>query len=123
MQSKAITSEKRSDCPIACALDLIGDRWSLLLIRDLMYFKKCTYNEFLTSREGISTNILHDRLIKLGEQGLIKYSGAEKRKRYELTQKGKDLKPVLESLVLFGIKHSDADKEFLKHVMKTMNLK
>lgn len=116
------TIEKRSDCPISCTMDVIGDKWSLLIIRDLLYLGKTSYNEFLSSRESISTNILNDRLIKLTEDGFISYTGSAKRKKYELTKKGLDLKPVLESIALFGIKHSTADKEFLKHVKKTMKL-
>jgi DNA-binding HxlR family transcriptional regulator len=114
--------EKRSDCPISCTMDLVGDKWSLLIIRDLLYLGKSTYNEFLSSREAISTNILNDRLIKLTEDGLITFTGTAKRKKYELTKKGQDLKSVLESIALFGIKHSCANKEFLKHVKKTMRL-
>src|SRR3954471_6352436 len=90
------TVEKRSDCPISCTMDLVGDKWSLLIIRDLMYLGKTTYNQFLASNEGISTNILNDKLIKLTEVGLITYTGSTKRKIYELTKMGKDLKPVLE---------------------------
>lgn len=116
------STEKRSECPISCSLDLVGDKWSLLIIRDMLYLGKTTYNEFLSSRESISTNILNDRLVKLTEQGLITFTGTAKRKKYELTKKGLDLKPVLESVALFGMKHSDADKEFLKHVKKTMKL-
>ena len=114
--------EKRSDCPISCTMDLVGDKWSLLIIRDLLYLGKSTYNEFLSSNEGISTNILNDRLLKLTEVGLITYSGAAKRKKYELTKMGKDLKPVLESIAHFGIKYSTADKTFLKRVKEVMKL-
>ena len=113
---------KRSDCPISCTMDFVGDKWSLLIIRDMLYLGKSTYNEFLSSREGISTNILNDRLIKLTEDGFITFTGAAKRKKYELTKKGKDLKPVLESIALFGMKYSEADKDFLKHVRKTMDI-
>ncbi|MFN8117184.1 MAG: helix-turn-helix domain-containing protein [Bacteroidia bacterium] len=114
--------EKRSECPISCTMDLIGDKWSLLIIRDLMYLGKTTYNEFLNSNEAISTNILNDRLVKLTEVGLISYTGTTKRKKYELTKMGLDLKPVLESVALFGIKHSSADKQFLQRVKKVMSL-
>lgn len=114
--------EKRSDCPISCTMDLVGDKWSLLIIRDLLYLGKTSYNEFLSSNEGISTNILNDRLVKLNEVGLITYTGTAKRKKYELTKMGKDLKPVLESVALFGIKHSTADKAFLQRVKKVMKL-
>jgi DNA-binding HxlR family transcriptional regulator len=115
-------AKKRSDCPISCSLDLLGDKWSLLIIRDMLYLGKTTYNEFLSSREGIATNILKDRLNKLTEDGFITFSGSEKRKVYELTKKGLDLRSVLESVAHFGIKYSSADREFLKHVKKTMKL-
>jgi len=116
------TVKKRSECPISCSLDLVGDKWSLLIIRDMLYLGKTTYNEFLNSKEGIATNILKDRLVKLIEDQLITFTGTAKRKKYELTKKGLDLKPVLESIALFGMKYSSADKEFLKHVRKTMKL-
>ena len=114
--------EKRSDCPIACTMDLVGDKWSLIIIRDLLYLGKTTYNEFLSSNEGISTNILNDRLVKLTEVGLITYTGTAKRKKYELTKKGHDLKPVLESVASFGLKYSTADKAFIQNVKKKMSL-
>jgi len=114
--------ECRSVCPIACTLDLVGDKWSLIIIRDMMYLGKSTYNEFLNSKEAISTNILSDRLIMLTEVGLINYTGTAKRKKYKLTKKGLDLKPILESIAMFGIKYSSANKEFLSHVKKTMSL-
>lgn len=120
-QAKEII-EKRSECPISCTMDLVGDKWSLLIIRDMLYLGKTSYNEFLSSREGISTNILNDRLLKLTEVGLITYTGNAKRKKYELTKMGQDLKPVLEAVAVFGIKHSDADKTFLQKVKKVMSL-
>jgi DNA-binding HxlR family transcriptional regulator len=120
-QTKEII-EKRSECPISCTMDLVGDKWSLLIIRDLLYLGKTTYNEFLSSNESISTNILNDRLVKLTEVGLIKYTGTSKRKKYELTKMGKDLKPVLESVAVFGMKYSAADKAFLQNVKKKMGL-
>lgn len=115
-------SDKRSDCPISCTLELIGDKWSLLIIRDLMYLGKTSYNEFLSSNESISTNILNDRLVKLTELGLITYTGTAKRKKYELTKMGHELKPILESMAVFGIKHSTADKAFIQHVKKRMGI-
>ncbi len=114
--------EKRSDCPISCTMDLVGDKWSLLIIRDMLYLGKTTYNEFLNSSEGISTNILNDRLVKLTEVGLITYTGTSKRKKYKLTKMGRDLKTLLESVAIFGIKYSTADKAFLQKVRKTMDL-
>ena len=114
--------EKRSDCPISCTMDLVGDKWSLLIIRDLMYLGKTTYNEFLSSNECISTNILNDRLVKMTELGLISFTGTAKRKKYQLTKKGLDLKPVLESIALYGLKYSTADKAFIQNVKKKMDL-
>jgi DNA-binding HxlR family transcriptional regulator len=114
--------EKRSDCPISCTLDMIGDKWSLLILRDMLYLGKTTYNEFLSSNEGISTNILNDRLVKLTHVGIITYTGGAKRKKYELTEMGRDLKPVLESVALFGLKHSVADTAFLQRVRNVMGL-
>lgn len=109
---------QRSGCPLSCSLDLIGDKWSLLIIRDMMFFKKSTYNEFLDSEEGISTNILGDRLIKLTEVGLITYTGIAKRKKYTLTKMGLDVKPILEAIGIFGTKHFKGSKQYLKKQLK-----
>lgn len=103
---------RRSDCPISCSLELIGDKWSLLIIRDMLYLKKSTYNEFLHSDEKIATNILKDRLQKLAEMGLIEFTGSDKRKRYTLTAKGRDLQPVVEAIAMFGVKHFDGTMEY-----------
>jgi DNA-binding HxlR family transcriptional regulator len=105
MKNATIHKSKRSDCPISCSLDLIGDKWSLLIIRDMLFFGKNTYNEFLVSPEGISTNILSDRLLKLAEAGFITFSGTEKRKKYKPTKMGLDVKPILASIKVFGLKH------------------
>jgi len=110
--------DKRSDCPISCTLELIGDKWSLLIIRDLMFLDKSTYNEFLASPEGISTNILNDRLIRLTELGLITYSGTAKRKKYSLTKMGYDLKPVLAEVGEFGIRHFKRSKKYMLEQLK-----
>jgi DNA-binding HxlR family transcriptional regulator len=115
------TLEKRSVCPVACTLDLVGDKWSLIIIRDMMYLGKTTYNEFLNSKEGISTNILNDRLIMLSETGLITYTGTTKRKIYSLTKKGFELKPVLESIAVFGLKYFTGNKDQLKNIKKILN--
>ena len=123
MKKKASENiENRSVCPIACTLDLIGDKWSLIIIRDMMYLGKSTYNEFLNSNEGISTNILNDRLIMLTEKGLITYTGTAKRKKYALTKKGLELKSVLEATALFGLKYFTGNKEQLKKIKGVMNL-
>lgn len=90
--------KKRSHCPISCWLDLFGDRWTLLIIRDMLIFGKKTYKEFSQSQEGIATNILASRLKKLVEQGVVSKTRAERNKRvfvYELTEKGRSLEPIL----------------------------
>ncbi len=92
---------KRSDCPINFALETFGDRWSLLIIRDMVYAGKQTYGEFLDSAEGIATNILSSRLARLEQNGLlIKGPHATDRRKevYSLTEKGRDLLPVLQEL-------------------------
>src|ERR1700740_1167472 len=90
--------QRRSDCPINFALETFGDSWSLLIIRDMVYFGKKTYGEFLESEEGMATNILASRLARLEQQGiLLKHpSPSDKRKEeYVLTEKGLDLIPFL----------------------------
>ena len=92
------TQHRRSDCPINFALETFGDPWSLLIIRDIVYFGKRTYGEFLESEEGMATNILAGRLARLEQQGILakKSSASDKRKEeYVLTEKGLDLIPVL----------------------------
>jgi DNA-binding HxlR family transcriptional regulator len=99
---------KRSPCPVACTLDLIGDRWTLLVIRDMMFFGKQRFEEFLESPEGISTNILASRLKLLEELGLAEkqpYSSHSRRMNYQLTEKGKSLRPVLKVMAAWGLKH------------------
>ncbi len=115
--------DKRSDCPVSCSLELIGDKWSLLIIRDMLLFGKTTYNEFLASKEGISTNILNDRLVKLTEIGLITFSGTAKRKKYSLTKIGFDLKPVVEAIAAFGIKHIEGINKQAKKNMELLKQK
>ena len=114
-------TDRRSDCPLSCTLELIGDKWSLLIIRDMMFFGKNTYNEFLASPENISTNILNDRLVKLVGVGVISHTGAAKRKKYSLTKMGNDLKPVLESVGIFGMKHFKGSKKYLEKQLKLVN--
>jgi len=111
---------KRSDCPLSSTLDLIGDKWSLLIIRDILMFGKTSYNEFLKSPEKIATNILNDRLKKLEEFGIISYSGNQKRKKYALTKMGEDLKPVIEAIGIFGMKHFGGDKEEMEKHLKSL---
>jgi DNA-binding HxlR family transcriptional regulator len=111
-------SEIRSMCPISCTLELVGDKWSLLIIRDMLFFEKSTYNEFLESGEKISTNILNDRLIMLTERGLISYTGTAKRKKYKLTKLGLELKPIIDAVGSFGMKHFEGSKEYVQQQLK-----
>jgi DNA-binding HxlR family transcriptional regulator len=96
---------RRSVCPVACTLDLIGDRWTLLVLRD-MWAGKQRYSEFLASPEGIATNILSARLAWLVQQGLVRREPPRGRaSTYELTKKGESLVPVLTALRDWGLEH------------------
>src|SRR5688572_33465841 len=98
---------RRSTCPAACALDVAGDRWTLLIVRDLLRGRD-TYGKLAAADEGIPTNILADRLKKMEEAGLVDakpYQERPVRWRYELTPKGKELGEVLAALARWGKKH------------------
>lgn len=98
---------RRSPCPVANTLDLIGDKWSLLVIRDMRHGKS-TYGELLNSPEGIPTNLLADRLKRLEAAGIIvrsAYQDRPVRYTYSLSEKGKELGHVLLALVEWGKKH------------------
>jgi DNA-binding HxlR family transcriptional regulator len=98
----------RSDCPISTALDIFGDKWSLLIIRDLMFKGKDTYGDFLNSEEKIATNILADRLALLEQSGIIsrhKHPESKVKVLYQLTDKGIDLLPVLVEIIEWSEKH------------------
>ena len=100
--------KKRSNCPISCSLDIWGDKWSLLIIRDLMFSKKCRYTDFLKSEEGIATNILATRLQSLEENRIIeKIDDLEGKSKgfYKLTQMGIDLLPILIEIDLWSEKY------------------
>ncbi|MEJ1239329.1 helix-turn-helix domain-containing protein [Chryseolinea sp. T2] len=99
----------RSDCPISCTLDVIGDKWSLLIIRDVMLRGKMSYSEFLNSEEKIATNILVARLAMLEEEGILAREvspGNKSKYIYRLTQKGADLMPVIIELMDWGAKYN-----------------
>ena len=94
-------SFKRSACPVSCALDVIGDKWTLLIVRDLIKGKR-RYNEFLVSKEAITTNILANRLQRLEQAGLVSkspYQDNPVRYEYCLTETGNSLRPVVRSIV------------------------
>lgn len=129
------TSKKRSECPLSCSLDVFGDKWSLLIIRDLLFGNKRTYNDFLKSEEGIATNILASRLKGLEENGIIEKSAHPDSKAkilYKLTTKGIDLLPIIMEVYIWSdkymtipanikatIKEAKKDKDkFVKQVTK-----
>lgn len=100
--------KKRSECPISSALDILGDKWSLLIIRDIAMTGKNTYNEFLKSEEKISTNILADRLAMLEEVGILtkeEHPDSKAKIFYRLTQMGIDLIPLLFEAILWSDKY------------------
>lgn len=104
----------RSLCPITNSLDLLGDKWTLLIVRDLVLGKK-QYQEFLSSPEGIATNILADRLRRLQEAGIIArqiYQHNPVRYEYILTNKGNSLKSVLKALASWGLKNFPGTRIF-----------
>lgn len=104
------TIKKRSECPISCSLDIFGDKWSLLIIRDMMFFQKSTYGDFLKSAEGISTNILASRLQSLEENKLIvklDHPDSKAKVLYKLTEKGIDLLPIIVEIQLWAEKNFD----------------
>lgn len=104
----------RSSCGLAQSLDIFGDKWSLLIIRDLVYSGKETYGDLLKMREGIATNILADKLVALEKEGLITkeiFVGSKSKFKYKLTQKGIDIYPIIAELLLWGAKYCDVMPE------------
>jgi DNA-binding HxlR family transcriptional regulator len=103
-------SKRRSGCPVSISLEVLGDRWSLLIVRDLMVRGFRTFKEFEKSGEGIATNILADRLQSLKAMGIIIAEATEtdrRRVNYRLTEKGIDLAPVLLELLIWGARHEE----------------
>lgn len=106
LQGKA----SRSTCPISMALELIGDPWSLLVVRDLMFKGRHRYKDFLEAEEGIASNVLADRLQRLEAAGILERSADPddgRRTIYALTRKGIELSPVLVDLVIWSAKHHE----------------
>lgn len=113
-----------SGCPVAFGLDTFGDRWSLLIIRDMMLSGKKTYSEFLEAGEGISTNILADRLKHLEAEGIVEKSRDPENGRsilYTLTVKGRDLAPIVLEIVSWSGNHDQrpfARRNILKEIQE-----
>ena len=107
--SPAQDENRRSVCPVACTLDLFGDKWTLLIVRDLLSGKS-HFKEFLASPEKIATNILAERLSRLASNGLIeRYPSSDiaGREAYRLTEKGRSLRGLMVQLKAWGLDHID----------------
>jgi len=117
----------RSRCPITFALDRLGDKWSLLIVRDLLFRERKTYGDFLDDGDGIATNILADRLKCLQQEGIIQKSRDPDNGRrviYALTDKGLDLAPVLIAMMRWSSKHDNkygVSEEFIRTMEKDAN--
>ncbi|HEX7360268.1 MAG TPA: helix-turn-helix domain-containing protein [Bryobacteraceae bacterium] len=102
--------KRRSGCPVSISLERLGDRWSLLIVRDLMVRGYRTFKEFQESGEGVASNILADRLRKLEAAGIVEAEVEESDARkinYRLTEKGIDLAPVVFELLIWGVRHEN----------------
>jgi DNA-binding HxlR family transcriptional regulator len=116
------TQIRRSECPINFSLEIFGDSWSLLIIRDIIYFGKKTFGEFISSNEGIARNILTNRLSILEYKDIIskKTHPSDRRKEvYELTDIGLDLIPILLDIAEWGARHApstDAPESWLAKI-------
>ena len=118
---KTQSVKRRSECPLNASVEMLGDRWSLLIIRDMMLRGFRTYKEFMECYEGIATNILADRLRKLIAYGIItaEPDPSDGRKLiYRLTAKGIDLAPVLTEMVLWAAAHEETGNQALVRKMQ-----
>jgi DNA-binding HxlR family transcriptional regulator len=113
---KTSKSKRRSPCPIACTLDVLGDKWTLIVVRDLL-LGRSRFKEFLESPENIPTNILAERLSRLLENDIVEQIPAEqgsKRMAYRLTEKGQALRPVLRAMVKWGLRWEPGTRTSLR---------
>jgi DNA-binding HxlR family transcriptional regulator len=113
---------RKSDCPVHFALEVFGDAWTLLIIRDLMFKGRTSYTDFLRAEEGIATNVLADRLVRLEQDGIIeKESGSGRGSAgvYRLTAKGIDLLPIMLEIIGWSAKYDPktaADRRFVRRL-------
>lgn len=120
--------KKRSNCPVSCSLDIWGDKWSLLIVRDLLESQPCTYGDFLKAEEKIATNILATRLQMLEENGIItksEHPDSKAKVLYQLTPKGIDLLPIIIEIGFWADKYYEIDKSkkaVLKEIKKGKEL-
>ena len=113
--------KRRSGCPLNASVEVLGDRWSLLIIRDMMLRGYRSYNQFLQSDEGIATNILADRLRQLEKHGILRTERdpADGRKvLYLLTLKGMDLAPIMTEMVLWASAYEETGNQALVRLMR-----
>jgi len=126
-QPQRQTVKRRSNCPVTYTLDIIGDRWAVLIVRDIIFFGKTSFGDFARSQEGIATNILTDRLKRLEEQNILSKTPDESNQKkfvYSLTDKGLDLLPIIVEMILFSEKHDPetvVTKSKLKEIKKNKN--
>jgi DNA-binding HxlR family transcriptional regulator len=109
---RSIDRYPRSDCPISTSLEIFGDRWSLLVVRDLMFSGLCSFKEFEAAGEGIATNVLAERLERLEAAGIISRRpdpGDGRKVLYRLTKKGMGLAPMLVEMVIWAAAHEETD--------------
>lgn len=120
-QSTRSTSNRRSDCPIAFGLDIFGDRWTLLILRDILFYNKTRFSDFAVD-EGISTNILAERLARLERAGLITRQQDDVQKNqnvYRATDIGWGIAPVLLEMAVWGLqndKHTPISRAFIQRL-------
>jgi len=110
---------RRSDCPVHFALEVFGDPWTLLVVRDLMFKGRNRYSDFLGAEEGIATNVLADRLARLEADGIVEKEAVARGAsgQYRLTGKGVDLLPVLLAIIDWSARHDPqtaADARFVR---------
>jgi DNA-binding HxlR family transcriptional regulator len=121
MLVKKSAHQRRSVCPLNASVEMLGDRWSLLIIRDMMLLGYRSFKQFLNSHERIATNILADRLKRLENYGIVHSAPdpADGRKQiYSLTQKGLDLAPVLTEMVLWAAAHEETGNQALVRLIR-----
>jgi len=124
--SKKLRIKRRSECPLNASVEMLGDHWSLLIVRDMMLAGSRRYAEFLDSHEGIATNVLADRLRKLAADGIVvaEPDPSDGRKKiYRLTGKGIALAPVLTELVLWAAAHESTGQQALIGRMRANKVK
>jgi DNA-binding HxlR family transcriptional regulator len=115
---------RKSNCPINYSLERIGDTWSLLILRDIVFSGKKTYSEFLDSDERIATNVLASKLVSLEREGILRKSPhpTDKRKDfYTLSEKGLDLIPMLFEMTRWGIAYDSKTEKSVKNFMRKYN--